>query len=438
MTREKLFTNLAFAALAATLLAGCGCGSGGGDTAKKDTGGDSATSAGGSSGTGATGSGDAVATGRPTPTAEGPKVTGNTIKIAVIGSITGDQKPWGEDSFDGAQMAVDEVNKAGGIQGKKIELLKEDAGSKAEVAQTAAEKALSDGAIGICGDVSSGNTIVIAKSAFAKAVPVIAIGATKVTLTDQGSNVFRVCYTDDVQGPVMAKFAYDKLNLRKMGVLTDNKQPYSQGLSKSFIDAFNKDGGDIVAEEKYESGQTQFSSQLTELAAKQPDGVFISGYFTEVGPIVQQAKAAGIKGPFLGGDGWDSPQLLTSGGDAVQGAYFCNHYNNKENRPIVGEFLKKYEALHSGHLPGTTMAALGYDAVSLMLDALKRSKGLDSKDLTDAIADTTDFHGVTGDITLKGMNGNPPKRALVVQVTPMDAQGQWQKFAIAYTPDQVK
>ena len=354
---------------------------------------------------------------RKLPTAPTVQATGDTIKIGLVGSISGDQKAWGDDEFAGAKMAVDEFNAAGGVNGKKVEIVQGDSASKAESAKSAAEKVLSDGVIGIVGEVASGHTIQIAKSAFQKSVPVIAVGATKTDLTDEGSNVFRVCYTDAVQGPVMAKFAYDGLGLRKVAIMTDNKQPYSQGLSKSFRDYFTKLGGQIVGEKFYETGQTQFSGQLTELKALAPDGMLLSGYFPEVGPIAQQARQAGIEAKFLGGDGWDSPQLLTSGGDAILGAYFCNHYNSKDDRPVAKEFLDKWKKAHDGKEPGTTMAALGYDAMNVMLDALKRTKGMDSKSLTAAIAETTDYQGVTGDITLKGQNGNPPKRAIVVEVT---------------------
>ena len=354
---------------------------------------------------------------RKSPTAATVMASGDTIKIGLVGSISGDQKAWGDDQFAGARMAVEEFNAAGGVGGKKVELVEGDSASKAESAKSAAEKVLSDGVIGIVGEVASGHTIQIAKSAFQKAVPVVAVGATKTDLTDEGSNVFRVCYTDAVQGPVMAKFAYDGLGLRKIAIMTDNKQPYSQGLSKSFRDYFVKLGGQIVGEKFYETGQTQFSGQLTELKALSPDGMLLSGYFPEVGPISQQARQAGITARFLGGDGWDSPQLLTSGGDAIIGSYFCNHYNSKDDRPQVTEFLDKWKKSHGGKEPGTTMAALGYDATMVVLDALKRAKGMDSKSLTDAIADTTDFKGVSGDITLKGENGNPPKRAIVVEVT---------------------
>ncbi len=374
------------------------------------------------------------ATTRPAVTAEGNKA-GDTIKIGIVASLSGDQKPWGEDSYNGAKLAVKEANDAGGIQGKKIELLVGDSTSKPEPAKSAAEKLMSDGVIGIVGEVASGHTIQIAKSAFQKGVPVVAVGATKTSLTQEGNHVFRVCYTDDFQGPVMAKFAYDELGLRKVGLMTDNKQPYSQGLSKSFGDYFKKLGGQIVGEVFYESGQNQFSGQITEIKAKNPDGLFLSGYFTEVGPISQAVKQAGLNVKLLGGDGWDSPQLLTSGGDAIIGGFFCNHYNNKEDRPEVKEFLKKWVAAH-GKEPGTTMGALGYDATKLTIEALKRAKGLDSKDLIAAIEDTTDFPGVSGKITLKGMNGNPPKRALVVEVRPI-SEG-FQVFRKAYEADQLK
>lgn len=417
---KTLEKNLWISALAATVIGLAGCGSGGSTSA---SGTDKPTDA-GAAGTGA----------RKMPTGEGNKVTGDTIKIGIIGSLSGDQKPWGEDSVAGARIAVEEFNAAGGVDGKKVELLVGDSASKAEGAQTAAEKLISDGAIGLIGEVASGHTIQIAKAAFQKGVPVVAVGATRTDLTDEGAHVFRVCYTDAFQGPVMAKFAYEELGLRNVAVLTDNKQPYSQGLSKSFSEYFTKLGGKIAGEKFYESGQTQFSGQLTELKALSPDGLFLSGYFTEVGPIAQQARAAGIDAKLLGGDGWDSPQLLTSGGDAILGGYFCNHYNNKEQRPEVAEFLDKWKAKYNVE-PGTTMGALGYDAAKLVLEALKSGKAMDSKALLTAIDSVENFNGVSGAITLKGQNGNPPKDALVVEVRPLSEGFQVFKKRYAYFAD---
>ncbi|MBS1706425.1 MAG: ABC transporter substrate-binding protein [Armatimonadetes bacterium] len=366
---------------------------------------------------------------RPTPTGKGNSQSGDTIKLGVVASVTGDLKPWGDDSYYGAKLAIDEFNTAGGLNGKKIELLMEDSASKPEAAKTAGEKLMGEGVLGVLGEVSSGNTEQIARPAFDKGIPVIAIGATKTTLTDIGANVWRVCYTDDFQGPVMARFAYEDQGIRKAAIITDKKQPYSQGLSESFKQYFLKLGGEIVSEVSYQTGDTQFQAQLTELKSTNPQGIFMSGYFPEVGPLAAQARAAGITAKFFGGDGWDSSAILQSGGDAIIGSYFCNHYNNKEARPEVKMFLDKFKAKY-GKEPSTTMAALGYDAALVAIDALKRCKTLDSASLIQEIENVDKLQGVSGEITLKGHNGNPPKRALVVEIRP--ASEGFQVFKKAY------
>jgi len=357
---------------------------------------------------------------RPAPTAAGNTATGNTIVVGMVSSLNGDLKPWGDDSAKGGQLAVEEFNKMNpdGIGGKKIDFRIADSNSKPEQGKSAAEKLMSDGAVAIIGEVASGITAQMAKAAFDKGVPVIAVGATRTDLTDIGTNVFRVCYTDAFQGPVMAKFAYDELSKKKAAIITDIKQPYSVGLSQSFKDAFVKAGGTIVDEESYNSGDTQFSGQLTKVKAANPDVIFMSGYFNETGPLARQARDQGIgmDVPLLGGDGWDSREILNSGGAAILGSFFCNHYNNKETRPEVTDFLKKWKAKY-GTEPGTTMGALGYDGTMLTLQSLKAAKGPDSKDLIDALENTENFPGVSGSISLKGMGGSPHKRALVVELT---------------------
>ena len=359
---------------------------------------------------------------------------GETVKIGLVASLNGDLRPWGIDSQSGAQLAVNEINAAGGINGKKIELMIEDSGSKPDQGKTAAERLISKGASVIVGEVASGITAQIAGAAAEKKIPVIAVGATKTQLPGIGEYVFRVCYTDDLQGPVMANFAYDELGLRNVALMTDKKQPYSVYLSQTFSATFKNLGGKIVDEQFYESGQTQFSGVLTQVKAKSPDGLFLSGYFTEVGPIARQAKEAGLDGvKFMGGDGWDSSEILTSGGDAILGSYFCNHYNNKEDRPEVKTFLEKWDKTYKG-IPGTTMGALAYDATNLAADAIKRAKDSSkAADIVTALSETENFPGVSGLITLKGMGGNPPKRALVVQLTK-----DGQVFAKAYEAKDVK
>jgi branched-chain amino acid transport system substrate-binding protein len=359
----------------------------------------------------------------------GDAATADGIKIGLVASQNGELKPWGEDSVKGAQLAVEEFNKEGGVDGKNVVLMIGDSNSKPEIGKSAAEKLMSDGAIGLLGEVASGITMQMEQAAEAKGVPVVAIGATRTDLTQGHDNIFRVCYTDAFQGPVMAKFAYDVLGLRKVALMTDQKQPYSTGLSDSFREYFTKLGGQIVDEQKYESGQTNFQGQLTNIKAKNPDGLFMSGYFNETGPIARQAKDAGLNVKMLGGDGWDSSEILQSGGEAIYGSFFCNHYNNKEDRPEVQQFLDKWKAKYGG-VPATTMGALAYDAAKLTCDALKRAATKDAKGLRDAIADTENFAGVSGAITLKGMHGDPPKRALVVELGP-----DGQTFAKAYEVD---
>ncbi len=414
-------TKAAIAALViGPLLAGCPAG----DAAKTET--DKGTPA----KTGDVAKTDAKP--RPVSTAPGNKAAGDTIIIGLVASENGDQKPWGDDNVKGAQLAVKDFEAAGGIPGKKIQLQIEDSASKPEQGKSAAEKLIAAGALVLDGEVASGITMQMGQAAFEKGVPVVAVGATRTDLTELGSNMFRVCYADDFQGPVMANFAYKDLGLHKVGVMTDKKLPYSTGLSDSFKATFIKLGGEIVDEQFYEAGQKDFKGQLTNLKSKNPEGIFCSGYFTEVGPLAKQARDLGITVPLMGGDGWDSPTIITSGGDGIIGGYFCNHYNDKDSRPQVKTFLDHWAKAYNGSKPGTTMGALGYDAMSVTLDAVKRAKALDSKSIIDSLEDTDKFPAVSGDITLKGMRGTPPKRALVVQVTKDGFV-----FKKDYTPDQV-
>jgi branched-chain amino acid transport system substrate-binding protein len=395
------------AALATLTIGMVGCSGGGTDTSSSSTGSTSTTS--GPNTTAET------LPGREMPTAAGNAVEGDTIKVGLIASLNGEQQPWGLDSKNGAQLAVDEINAAGGINGKKIDLIVEDTGSKPEGGKSATEKLVSeDKVVCVLGEVASGITLPAAQVCQENAVPIIAIGATRVDVTQQGGASFRVCYTDDFQGAAMAKYAYEDLKLRNVAILTDRKLPYSTGLSEVFTKAFTGMGGKIVAEEKYESGNIDFKAQLTNIKAKNPDGLFCSGYFTEVGPIARQRQALGLNVPMFGGDGWDSKDLLDSGGEGIVGGFFANHYHKSEDRPEVKKFVDAYKAKY-GSDAGTAMAALSYDAANVCFDSLKRAKALDSKSLIEAIGQTADFKGVSGSITI-GPDGNARKPALILKV----------------------
>ena len=358
----------------------------------------------------------------------GNGVASNPIKLGLVASQNGPLRPWGSDCIKGAQLAVDQINAAGGINGRQVLLMVGDSNSNPEQGKSAAEKLISDGVVAILGEIASGITQPIATLADENGIPLITPGATKTTITDIGPGIFRVCYTDDFQGPVMATFAYESLELRRIAIMTDKKQPYSTYLSGAFRDKFISLGGEIVAEEFYESGNTNFLGQITKIKATNPDGMFMSGYFTEVGPIAEQADQQGLRVKFLGGDGWDSSELVNSAGDAIIGGFFCNHYNSEDGRPEVLKFLEDWDKKYSGK-PGTTMAPLAYDAAMIMMDAMKRADSLGGQDLIDAIENTVDYPGVSGSITLKGMGGDPHKRAIIVRVT---AEGQSFAKAIDY------
>jgi branched-chain amino acid transport system substrate-binding protein len=190
--------------------------------------------------------------------------------------------------------------------------------------------------------------------------------------------------------------------------------PYSTGLAANFVTAFTGLGGQIVANESYASTDTDFKAQLTSIKAQDPDGIYIPGYYNQVGTIGRQARELGIKVPLLGGDGWDSPSLFQAAGNALEGCYFSNHYSPEEKSPTVQTFIQKFKAKNSGEVPDA-MAALGYDAARILADAMKRAKSLSGADLRDAIAATKDFSGVTGQITINNQR-NAVKPAVVLQI----------------------
>lgn len=369
-----------------------------------------------SSGTANNGGGGGAST-RPESPGEGNRVEGDVIKIGVIAALNGDQKPWGEDSVRGIQMAVDDFNAAGGLDGKKVQLIIEDTASKPEVGKTATEKLVTeDKVVAVIGEIASGTTQPAAQVCFQYGVPIISPGSTRVDITNIGDNVFRVCFTDNFQGAAMAKFAYEDLGLRRIAILTDKKLPYSTGLSDVFRQAFTDFGGEIVDEQFYESGTQDFKPQLTNIKAKNPDGLFCSGYFNEVGPIARQKEIVGLNVPMLGGDGWDSAELVNSGGRGIIGGYWTNHYSNYEiDRPQVKRFIEAFKQKY-GSPPATAMAPLSYDAALVLLDAMKRAESLDSKAITKAIAETKNLDAVSGTITI-GPDGNAEKSILVLQIT---------------------
>lgn len=351
---------------------------------------------------------------RKASAAAGNSQTGDTIRIGLISSISGPEAPWGIEARKGVEMAVDEFNEAGGVNGMKVELFVEDTAGLPEQGKSATERLIGERRVlAVLGEIASGVTKPAGEVCQERGVPLVSVGSTRVDLSDIGENFFRVCYTDDFQGAMLARLAYEDLNLRNVAIMTDKKLPYSTGLSNNFREYFTRLGGTIVTEVFYEKGQTDFKAQLTNIKAANPDGLFCSGYFTEIGPIARQKRDVGLDVPFFGGDGWDSKELLQAGGQGIINAYYTNHYSNLEDRPEVKRFVENFRKKWNAE-PGNAMAALGYDAAALLLDAIKRAKTLDSKGIREALMETKNLPLVSGTISM-GANGNVEKAGLILQ-----------------------
>jgi branched-chain amino acid transport system substrate-binding protein len=344
----------------------------------------------------------------------GPFQTGAAIKIGEVDPLSGGVSQFGIGCHQGIVLALDQINAAGGVLGQQIELVTEDDQSKPGQSATAVRKLITqDKVAALLGDATSSATLESAPIAQANKIPMITPSATNPRITQVGDFIFRVCFLDELQGRVIARFARQKLNAAKIFTLVDVKQDYSVDLEKFFKDEFTRLGGSIVGEQSYSSGDTVFRAQLTAIRGLRPDAIYVPGYYQEVALIVKQGRQIGLAMPFLGCDGWANQALITIGGKAMDGCYFTNHFSPEDQSPIVKEFVGKYREKY-GSLPDT-FAALGYDAASILCDSIKRAASSDSLQIRDALAKTASFEGVTGIISLDA-NRNAAKPVLVIAI----------------------
>jgi branched-chain amino acid transport system substrate-binding protein len=355
----------------------------------------------------------------PTATAQPPKDTppappSDSILLGQVGSLTGSQATFGISTRNGIELALKEVNAAGGVKGKKVAIRVYDNQSKPEeAAQSVTRLITQDKVVLILGDVASSNSLAMAEKAQAAGVPMITPSSTNPSVTEKGDYIFRVCFIDPFQGFVMAKFASENLKAKKAAILQDNKSAYSIGLKDVFNAKFVELGGTIVGTESYSQGDTDFRAQLTAIKRTKPEVVYVPGYYNDVGLIARQAREMGLMVPLLGGDGWDSEKLFELGGEALNGSYFSNHYSPDNPDPKVQKFIADYKAAYGG--TPDALAALGYDAAKVAVAALEKAKDLSGPAIRDAIAQTKDFAGVAGNITLDEKR-NPVKSAVVLKI----------------------
>jgi branched-chain amino acid transport system substrate-binding protein len=277
--------------------------------------------------------------------AGGGAAASDEIVIGEYGSLTGPQATFGLSTKNGVDMAIAEVNAAGGVLGKQVRVIVEDDQGRPEEANTVVTKLItSDNVVAVIGEVASSNSIAAAPVAQMNGVPMISPSSTNPAVTEKGDYIFRVCWIDPFQGFVMSKFAAQTLHLTRVAILRDVKSDYSVGLADVFATEFGKMGGTIVGDESYSQGDTDFNAQLTALKAKNPEAIFIPGYYTDIGLIARQARANGVTVPLLGGDGWDSNALVEIGGTALENTYYSNHFSVDDQSPIIQKFVTDYQA----------------------------------------------------------------------------------------------
>ena len=354
-----------------------------------------------------------VLMGCPPPAENGGAAsTTGEILVGEYGSLTGPEATFGQSTHNGIMMAVDEINAAGGVNGRKIKVLTEDDQSKPEEAANAVSKLISqNNFVAVLGEVASSNSLAAAPICQANKVPMITPSSTNPAVTEKGDYIFRMCFLDSYQGESMANYISQQLKMNRAAILVDVKSDYSTGLAQFFEQAFVKNGGRIVARQSYAKGDNDFRAQLTAIRSANPQVIFIPGYYNDIGQIAIQARDLGIQQPLAGGDGWESPKLIEIGGKALEGCFYSNHYFAGDPSQAVRQFVDKYRE-RFGQTPDS-LAALGYDSAKVLANAMSKAAKLDGASIRDQIAATKGFPGVTGTINI-GPDRNPSGKKLVV------------------------
>lgn len=341
----------------------------------------------------------------------------NVIKIGCIGPLSGDVAVYGVENKNGVELAVAEINAAGGINGKLIQLISEDDEGNADKTVNAFKKITTkDGAKIIIGSLTSGCTKSITALSQASKVIQIAPAATAADITDAGNYIFRACFIDPFQGTVGGKFAAENLKAKKAAILYDITNDYSVGLYENFVAEFGKNGGSVVAE-SYAKGEKDFNAIITKIKSANPDMIYLPDYYGTVALIAKQLRAQGVTAPIVGADGWDG--LTSNAGDEVLNGFYSNHYAADSTSLYVRNFVKAFSDKY-GKEPNS-FAALGYDSVYLLRDAIEKA-GSEDVAAVRAALEASDNDYVTGHLTFDAKH-NPVKSAVIVEIVKDDNGG---------------
>lgn len=335
-----------------------------------------------------------------------------TIKIGAIQPISGQVSAYGTQSRDAINMAVDEINAKGGVLGKKLEVFVEDDEANPEKTKNAFTKLVTkDKVVGIIGALTSKCSLAITEEAQKRKIIMVSPSSTNDAVTNAGDYIFRACYKDSFQGPVVAQYAVEQLKAKTAAILFDNTNDYSVGMKDNFKAEFEKLGGTVAAIESYATGDKDFNAQLTKVKAANPDVLFIPDYYSTVSLIAKQVKQNGINAPMLGADGWD--EIANNAGEEVIGSYYSNHYAADAKDADVERFVADYKAKYNNQIPNA-LAALAYDATYILVEAIEKAGSTKPEDIKKAMKETNRKF-VTGNISFDAHN-DPVKSITMVKI----------------------
>jgi branched-chain amino acid transport system substrate-binding protein len=360
-----------------------------------------------------------------------------TIPVGVYLPLTGPQAGFGASIKNGVEMAIQEVNSTGGVKGKTLDATILDDGGDPDRARDQVQRLIEEVRVSvILGGALSGTSLAAAPLCQGQGVPMVSPSSTNPSVTEAGEFITRVCYVDSFQGTAMATFAYTSLRLKKVAIMSKKGDGYSEGLADYFARTFESLGGKVVAEADFTEDSGILAGRLGTLSAANPEAVFLPLYYQDAAVVALKMSERRISTLLLGGDGWDSPELLQLAGDALEGGYFTTHYSPEDRRAKVRGFVRSYRERFDA--TPDALAALGYDTTQLVAEALARLSeehpgafeslawGGDGpggeaaladgrRILRDIISETTGFDGVTGEVTID-QSRNAIKPATVLRI----------------------
>lgn len=347
------------------------------------------------------------------------KAAEENILVGVNVELSGAVASYGSNARDGVLLAIEQINAEGGVLGKNLEAVVRDCKSAADEAMSVSAGLVDEGIIAQIGPLTSGDVAGSTPVMMEKKVPLIAPAATAVNVTvdekagETRDYIFRVCFIDPFQGTLMAQFAADELGAETAAIFKDTSSDYAKGLAEYFKKTFEEKGGKIVAEEGFVKGDRDFRATLTKIRGTAPDFIYVPGYYEEVAPLIKQARDLGITAPMGGGDGWDSPDMVAvAGPEALNNTYFTNHYSSQDNDPKVVSFVEAFKAKYDRE--PDAFCALGYDAVQILVQAIKDAGDTNPEKIKDALANIKNFEGVTGKMTIDEQH-NPVKAGVIIE-----------------------